>query len=81
MASSVLALGVTSPAWAQSSTQTKESNKKVATSPSKADRGTRDAKARPQEVKKPKAQRVSAKKTTTKRQQGKAFARANALPC
>lgn len=77
MASSVLALGVTSPAWAQSSTQTKESNKKVATSPSKADRGTRDAKARPQEVKKPKAQRVSAKKTTTKRQQGKAFARAN----
>jgi D-alanyl-D-alanine endopeptidase (penicillin-binding protein 7) len=77
MASSVLALGLTSPAWAQSSTQTKESNKKVATSPSKADRGTRDAKARPQEVKKPKAQRVSAKKTTTKRQQGKAFARAN----
>ncbi len=73
----VLSVGFVSPVWAQSSSQTKESSRTVASSASKSDRGTRDAKARPQDVKKPKAQKVSTKRNNEKRQQGKAFARAN----
>ncbi len=65
------------PSWAQSGAQSKEpSTKKVVSSGAKTERNTRDAKARPQDVKKPKAQKVSVKRTSAKRQHGKSFASA-----
>lgn len=77
MVSLVVSVGVVTPVWAQSTSQTKESSRAVASNASKSDRGTRDAKARPQDVKKPKAQKVSTRRNSERRQQGKAFARAN----